>query len=147
MLMFFNNAHDVNVMFCTIVRVQQMKRMQLFPIISEGYTMQLGYKYKNKYLVDLNMAYNGTDRFGKDNNFGFFPALAIGYAISQEDFFKNVDWLGRNVQLLKFRTSYGLVGSDVASGDRYLYRQVYKTGDSYTFGEGNNFGVRWHQRR
>ena len=98
-------------------------------------------KYKNKYLVDLNMAYNGTDRFGKDNNFGFFPALAIGYAISQEDFFKNVDWLGRNVQLLKFRTSYGLVGSDVASGDRYLYRQVYKTGDSYTFGEGNNFGV------
>ena len=42
---------------------------------------------------------------------------------------------------LKFRTSYGLVGSDVASGDRYLYRQVYKTGDSYTFGEGNNFGV------
>ena len=27
----------------------------------EGYTMQLGYKYKNKYLVDLNMAYNGTD--------------------------------------------------------------------------------------
>ena len=91
--------------------------------------------------IDLNMAYNGTDRFGKDNNFGFFPALAIGYAISQEDFFKNVDWLGRNVQLLKFRTSYGLVGSDVASGDRYLYRQVYKTGDSYTFGEGNNFGV------
>ena len=89
----------------------------------------------------MNMAYNGTDRFGKDNNFGFFPALAIGYAISQEDFFKNVDWLGRNVQLLKFRTSYGLVGSDVASGDRYLYRQVYKTGDSYTFGEGNNFGV------
>ena len=45
------------------------------------------------------------------------------------------------MQLLKFRTSYGLVGSDVASGDRYLYRQVYKTGDSYTFGEGNNFGV------
>lgn len=68
--------------------------------------------------------------------------MAIGYAISQEDFFKNVDWLGRNVQLLKFRTSYGLVGSDVASGDRYSYRQVYKTGDSYVFGEGNNFGVR-----
>ena len=137
----FNNAHDVNVMFLYNRQSTTNEKDAAVPNNFEGYTMQLGYKYKNKYLVDLNMAYNGTDRFGKDNNFGFFPALAIGYAISQEDFFKNVDWLGRNVQLLKFRTSYGLVGSDVASGDRYLYRQVYKTGDSYTFGEGNNFGV------
>ena len=30
--------------------------------------MKYELKYKNKYLVDLNMAYNGTDRFGKDNN-------------------------------------------------------------------------------
>ena len=67
----------------------------------EGYTMQLGYKYKNKYLVDLNMAYNGTDRFGKDNNFGFFPALAIGYAISQEDFFQECRLVGKECAVIE----------------------------------------------
>ena len=109
-------------------------------------SLKYAHVFNNAHDVNVMFLYNRQSTTNeKDaavpNNFEFFPALAIGYAISQEDFFKNVDWLGRNVQLLKFRTSYGLVGSDVASGDRYLYRQVYKTGDSYTFGEGNNFGV------
>ena len=69
----------------------------------EGYTLTMGYKYKSKYLIDLNMAYNGTDRFGRSNRFGFFPAVGIGYAISEEDFFKNVDWLADKIQLLKVR--------------------------------------------
>ena len=81
------------------------------------------------------MAYNGTDRFGKNNRFGFFPAVGIGYAISEENFFKNVDWLKKNVQLLKIRASYGLVGSDVAAGNRYLYEQVYQENGNYPFGD------------
>ena len=81
------------------------------------------------------MAYNGTDRFGKNNRFGFFPAVGIGYAISEENFFKNVDWLEKNVQLLKIRASYGLVGSDVAAGNRYLYEQVYQENGNYPFGD------------
>lgn len=137
----FNDVHDVNAMFLYNRQSTTNEKDAAVPNNFEGYTMKLGYKYKNKYLLDFSMAYNGTDRFGKDNNFGFFPAVAVGYAISQENFFKNVDWLEKNVQLLKFRASYGIVGSDVASGDRYLYRQVYKTGDSYTFGEGNSFSV------
>ena len=98
----------------------------------EGYTAKIGYNYKDKYLVDFNGAYNGTDRFGKNNRFGFFPAVGVGYSISEEPFFKK---LFSNVQLFKVRASYGLVGSDVAPGDRYLYRQVYQTGDGYYFGE------------
>ncbi|MEA4983134.1 MAG: TonB-dependent receptor [Paludibacter sp.] len=104
------------------------------PANFEGYTGTVGYNFKNKYLVDFNMAYNGTDRFGKDNRFGFFPAIGLGYSISEEKFFKEAI---SNVQLLKLRTSYGLVGSDIAPGNRYLYKQVYEKGGGYNFGEAN----------
>jgi TonB-linked SusC/RagA family outer membrane protein len=110
------------------------------PANFEGYSTAISYNFKNKYLVDLKMAYNGTDRFGKDNRFGFFPAFGAGYNISEEDFFKKAF---PNVQLLKVRTSYGLVGSDVAPGNRYLYKHVYKQGDGSPFGPsgGENGGI------
>lgn len=95
-----------------------------------GYTAKVSYNYRDKYMVDLNGAYNGTDRFGEDNRFGFFPAIGVGWSISEEDFF-DVPF----VQLLKLRASYGLVGSDVTSGNRYLYNQVYNEGNGYYFGD------------
>lgn len=131
----FNEAHDVNAMFLYNQQSSTNEKDAHVPNKFEGYSLKLGYNYKSKYLFDLNMAYNGTDRFGKDNRYGFFPAASVGYAISQEDFFKNADWLSKNVQLLKIRASYGLVGSDVAPGNRYLYEQIYQKGDNYYFGD------------
>lgn len=136
----FNGGdHDVNAMFLYNLQTTTVDRDGLVsaavPSNFEGYTLTMGYKYKSKYLIDLNMAYNGTDRFGRNNRFGFFPAVGVGYAISEEDFFKNIDWLANKVQLLKVRASYGLVGSDVAAGNRYLYDQVYQKGDGYSFGD------------
>lgn len=135
----FNGDHDVNAMFLFNRQSTTVDKDGLtsaaVPNNFLGYTLTMGYKYKSKYLFDINMAYNGTDRFGKSNRFGFFPAVGIGYAISEEDFFKDVDWLEKNVQLLKVRASYGLVGSDVAAGNRYLYEQVYQGGSLYPFGD------------
>lgn len=135
----FNGDHDVNGMFLfnrqsTTVDKDGMTSAAV-PNNFLGYTLTMGYKYKSKYLIDINMAYNGTDRFGKSNRFGFFPAVGVGYAISEEDFFKDVDWLEKNVQLLKIRASYGLVGSDVAAGNRYLFEQVYQGNGNYQFGD------------
>ena len=93
----------------------------------------MGYKYKSKYLIDLNMAYNGTDRFGK------IIALVFRLSVSVMLFRKRISLkrrlAGKNVQLLKIRASYGLVGSDVAAGNRYLYEQVYKENGNYPFGD------------
>jgi len=97
-----------------------------------GYTAKVNYAYDEKYMIDVNAAYNGTDRFNDENRYGFFPAVGLAYAVSKEEFFKN---MFNNVSLFKVRMSYGLVGSDVASGDRYLYRQVYYSGGGYYFGE------------
>lgn len=134
----FNEIHDVSGMFLYNRQSTTNEKDAAVPNNFEGYSLKLGYKYKSKYLFDANIGYNGTDRFGKDNRFGFFPAVSAGYVISEENFFKDVDWLEKNVQLFKIRASYGLVGSDVAAGGRYLYRQVYEKGDAYNFGENNS---------
>lgn len=128
----FNEVHDINAMILYNRQSQTNEGYAAVPNNFEGYTSTIGYKYKNKYLADFNLAYNGSDRFGKDNRYGFFPALGLGYVISEEDFFKSDD---SKIQVLKLRTSYGLVGSDAAPGGRYLYRQVYETGGGYYFGE------------
>lgn len=98
----------------------------------QGFTWRAGYDYKQKYLIDLTAARNGSDRFGADNRFGFFPAISVGYNISNEDFFKKQF---KFVDLLKIRSSYGVVGSDAVLGGRYLYQQVYNPGTGYSFGE------------
>lgn len=131
----FNEAHDVSAMFLYNYQSTTNEKDAAVPNNFEGYSLTLGYKYKSKYLFDLNMAYNGTDRFGRNNRFGFFPAVGIGYVISEENYFKSVDWLAKNVQLFKIRASYGIVGSDVTSGNRYLYDQVYQKGDGYMWGD------------
>ncbi|RVU00980.1 TonB-dependent receptor [Mucilaginibacter limnophilus] len=119
-----------------------------------GYSGRVGYEFDQKYLFDVNVAYNGSDRFAK--HFGLFPAVSTGWNISREKFFKNNI---KFVSLLKIRGSYGLVGSDATPGNKYLYQQTYSRGGSYKFGEssvdfvgilegalGNSF-VTWEKQR
>jgi TonB-linked SusC/RagA family outer membrane protein len=122
----------------------------------QGVTFKVGYDYNQTYLIDFNGGYNGSDRFQSDKRFGFFPAVSMGYNISNEPFFKNKFGF---VDLLKIRSSYGLVGSDKVQGNRYLYEQVYNTGNSYSFGENStmlgsisegdlgNSDVTWEKQR
>lgn len=135
----FGEVHDVNAM---LLYNQQSNTVEYnsnsfvyqpqVPTKFIGFTMKLSYKYSGKYLVDFNMAYNGSDRFDSDHRYGFFPAVGVGWAISEEPWFRNNV---KGIELLKLRASYGLVGSDVAMGNRYLYNQVYETGSGYNFGD------------
>lgn len=102
------------------------------PANFRGLSFKAGYNYKQKYLLDFNGAYNGSDRFQAKKRNGFFPAVGVGWNISQEPFFANRK---TPFSLLKLRGSYGVVGSDVTSGNRYLYRQEYFYGGNYSFGE------------
>ena len=132
----FNDIHDVNAMLLYNRESTTTENSgEKVPDKFTGFTMKLGYKYKDRYLIDFNAAYNGSDRFDADHRYGFFPALGVGWVISEEPWFEKV---AKHVDLLKIRSSYGLVGSDVAPGGRYLYHQVYSPGNSYPFGERNN---------
>ena len=97
-----------------------------------GVSMRGSYDYEGKYLFDINAAYNGTDRFAANHRFGWFPAVSLGYNLSKEDYFKN---LFPVFNLFKVRGSYGVVGSDAAPGNRYVYAQYYTAGSGYNFGQ------------
>ena len=97
-----------------------------------GLSGKVGYDYKQKYLIDFNVAYNGTDRFAAGHRFGVFPAVSLGYNLVKEDFFNNALPV---FSLFKLRASYGMVGSDAAPGNRYVYNQVYNNGGGYSFGQ------------
>jgi len=102
------------------------------PAKFRGLSMRGGYDYAGKYLFDINAAYNGTDRFAANHRYGWFPAVSLGYALNKEDYFKN---LFPAIGLFKIRGSYGIVGSDAAPGNRYVYNQYYTQGGGYNFGQ------------
>ncbi len=89
--------------------------------IPQGYLGLVGratYAYKDRYLVDFNVGYNGSENFAPGRRYGFFPAASLGWVITEEKFMKSVDF----ISFLKLRASYGLVGNDILSEyKRFLY--------------------------
>ena len=68
---------------------------------------QVNYNYMKKYMLSAVLRRDGSSRFGKDNRWGWFPAISAGWDISQELFMRNTPW----VQQLKLRASYGETGN------------------------------------
>jgi len=87
------------------------------PYRNVGLSGRFTYGFDNRYLFEFNFGYNGSERFAKNNQFGFFPSGGIAWNISNEQWFPNID---RFINLLKLRASYGLVGNDNI-GSRFLY--------------------------
>lgn len=108
--------------------------LNFIPVPSSGYSGRVGYDYKSKYVFELDGAYNKTDVFAEGKKFGFFPAASLAYNISEEPFFKdNIKFIDR----LKFRGSYGLVGSDDIGAFLYSYLQTYSQSGTVSFGNSN----------
>lgn len=83
----------------------------------EDWAFRTTYNYADRYFFEYNGAYNGSEKFSKDNRFAFFNSGAAGWMISEEKFWEPIrKW----VPMLKFRYSYGEVGDDNV-GDRWLY--------------------------
>lgn len=80
-----------------------------------GLVARATYDYDSRYLFEFNMGYNGTEQFAHDNRFGFFPAVSVGWAISNEKFLKG----NKTLTFLKLRASYGKVGNDNMVGQRF----------------------------
>ena len=79
-----------------------------FPEFREDWVFRTTYNFANRYFAEFNGAYNGSQRFGPDYRFDFFPSAAIGWTLTNEKFMKKLPW----VSSLKLRGSYGLVGND-----------------------------------
>src|SRR5574344_181141 len=93
------------------------------PHYREDWVFRTTYNYANRYFVEYNGAYNGSERFSKSNRFAFFNSGAIGWMISEEKFMKQFKFL----DMLKLRASYGEIGDDNVSG-RWLYMTQWAYG-------------------
>jgi TonB-linked SusC/RagA family outer membrane protein len=78
------------------------------------------YSFKNKYFLNTSVRRDGSSRFGANNRFATFFTVGAGWMISDEDFFKNVNF----VETLKLSTSYGTVGNQEGIGD-FASRELF----------------------
>lgn len=83
----------------------------------EAWAARATYAYASKYLFEVNLGFSGSEQFAPANRFGFFPAYAVGWNATEENFIKNYFTF---LNKLKFRYSYGKTGSDRAT-ERWLY--------------------------
>lgn len=101
-----------------------------------GYVGRVNYSYANKYLVQANFRYDGSFNFPEDKRWGFFPAVSVGWRISEESFLKDNNVISN----LKLRASYGQFGNDRVPAYQYLAGFQFAAGG--VFGNGYNKGIR-----
>lgn len=77
---------------------------------------RLNYSFAQRYLIEGQFRYDGSSKFAKGHRWGFFPSVSLGWVVSEEPWFKNIDFL-KGVDQLKLRASYGEMGDD--SGANY----------------------------
>ncbi len=105
---------------------------QSLPQRNMGWSSRATYGYKTKYYFEASFGLNGSERFAKNNRFGFFPAGGVSWIASKENFLRSANWL----TFLKFRATYGLAGNDgVIKDPRFVYLQ-----DVGLSGTGNGLG-------
>ena len=80
---------------------------------------RLNYNLLDRYLLTVTFRADGSSKFSPNNRWGYFPAAALGWRMSEESFLKDVEWLDN----LKLRVSYGQVGNDGISSS--LWSQTW----------------------
>ena len=99
-----------------------------------GFFGRLNYDYKERYLLEVNLRYDGTSRFAKDKRWNLFPSFSAGWIATAEKFMENQ----KIVDYLKLRASWGRVGNDKGVDSRFMYMPaVWGSSGSYSFGVDN----------
>ena len=135
-------VHDVNAML--LYNQDQLDNnkpdnlLSSLPRRKQGIAARLSYAYDDRYLAEVNFGYNGSENFAKNNRFGFFTSIALGYNISQEKFWEPISNV---ISHFKLRGSYGLVGND-GINERYAYLEdIVLSSDKWKYTTGVNQNV------
>jgi len=99
------------------------------PGYREDWVFRTTYNYANKYMIEYNGAYNGSEKFSPENRFAFFSSGGIGWMLTEEKFMKSLKF----IDMLKLRASYGAIGDDNVSG-RWLYLTQWAYGGQTKLG-------------
>lgn len=105
------------------------------PFRNMGISGRATYAYDSRYFTELNFGYNGSEKFSRQHRFGFFPSAGLGWVVSNEKFF--TEEMKKVVSMLKFKATYGLVGNDAISSNRFYYLSSVNLNDG---GKGHVWG-------
>jgi len=113
-----------------LMYMQRDYKTSVLPNRNQGFSGRFTYDYGQRYLFEFNFGYNGTERLKKGDRFEFFPAISLGWVVSNESFFEP---LSEIVDNLKLRASYGVVGSDETGTNwgHFLYLDDVNLSDLY----------------
>jgi TonB-linked SusC/RagA family outer membrane protein len=106
------------------------------PKAAQGIAARATYSFADRYTAELNIGYNGSDNFFSQGGkqYGFFPALSLGWTLTNEAFYKKNNVLN----FLRFRGSWGLVGNDRLNAQRFLFLTSYTSNAAVQFGSLNS---------
>lgn len=93
----------------------------------DSYMGRINYAFRDKYLLDLIARVDGASKFGANNKYGFFPAAAVAWRVSEEPFIKRIPAISN----LKLRFSYGVTGNAGAIGPYQSLATVGSTNNYY----------------
>ncbi len=100
-----------------------------------SYFGRFSYNYKEKYLLEANVRFDGSSRFREGKRWGSFPSFSAGWRISEENFLANSNFLSE----FKLRASWGQLGNQQINA--YPYQATYSVNETYSFGEQVVLGV------
>ncbi|MDR3218726.1 MAG: SusC/RagA family TonB-linked outer membrane protein [Dysgonamonadaceae bacterium] len=118
--------NSVYVMFGGSRREVDSENNSNLPRQYAGLNSRISYTFDNRYLLEFNGGYEGSEQFYSDSRFGFFPAISAGWILTNETFFPKNDIFN----FLKIRGSYGLVGNDDVGGYFTYLHRFYRNGST-----------------
>ena len=109
------------------------------PKRNQGISGRLSYGFDSRYFGEFNFGYNGSERFAKNERYGFFPSIGAAWMVSNEGFWRPIEKVANK---LKLKLTYGLVGNDAigSDSDRFFYLSNMNMNSS---GRGQIFGTNW----
>ena len=120
----FKEKHNISGMLVGIIRELKFANngnlQTSLPYRNLGLSGRFTYAHDSRYFAEFNFGLNGSERFARNERFGFFPSFGFGWYISNEDFMKKYENI---LSKLKLKATYGLVGNDEigSASDRFFY--------------------------
>lgn len=134
----FNEKHNVGGLLLYNQREYQIAEgtsIGALPYRNQGLAGRLTYSYDDRYFVEGNFGYNGSENFARGHRFGFFPSGALGWVVSNEGFMK--DKLSA-IDILKLKLSVGQAGNDkIGGGRRFVYLPTINGANGTNWGVSN----------
>lgn len=140
----FNDDHDISGLL--IYTQEEIKNtsgnwgsiQETLPQRLQGIRGRVNYGFKEKYLTELSLTYTGSEKFARENRWGLFPAMGMGYILSNEPYW---DPLKNILPMFKLKYSLGQVGNDQISRpeDRFFFlSDISMGGGGYNWGKDFN---------